>query len=253
MTKIIRLTESDLMRIVKRVINEQQGTVYKLRQLERDGYQLLPGTIPPEGKLIDSGIESLGTTKSAVKNDLLIKLSKMGIMMNDTKKGYPLFKEEPDKKVRFKWFMTENSAVKKPTENSSIKKPIDITSKVSPLNKDVSYKPGYGKPNTGVPVFNFGGQSDVTSSDFYSSILGYIDMNWESLINVGNRDTFDMRQARKEVMIYCEDMRDYQKANPLTSNLSKSMFKTISKLVKESPNVQELIKRGKNIKINRFA
>ena len=95
--------------------------------------------------------------------------------------------------------------------------------------------------------------NDVTSSDFYSSILGYIDMNWKSLIDVGNRDTFDMRLARKEVLIYCEDMRDNKKAKPLTSNLSKSMFKTISKLVKESPNIQELIKRGKNIKVNRFA
>lgn len=104
MKKVIRLTESDLIRIVKRVINEQQGTVYKLRDLEKQGYRVIEGTRAPEGRLKDSGIESLGTTKSAVQNDLLIKLSKMGIMMNDTKKGYPLYKIEPNNQFRFKWF-----------------------------------------------------------------------------------------------------------------------------------------------------
>jgi len=235
------------MRIVKRVINEQQGTVYKLRQLERDGYQLLPATIPPEGKLIDSGIESLGTTKSAVQNDLQIKLAKMGIMMNDTKKGYPLFKEEPDKKVRFKWFMTENSAVKKP---------IDITSKISPLGKDVSYKPGYGKSNTGVPVFNFGEQTS-NNDDIYSFILGFIAEYGDNMAKTNTLDTFKYLQAKKTVLWYCEDKRDKKSTKELSTSESKGMFNAISRIYndlksKHDPSVIKLIDRGKTFKSNRF-
>ena len=104
MKKIIRLTESDLIRIVKRVINEQQGTVYRLRDLEKQGYHITAGGIPPKGNLKDSGIEVLANTKTAADTGLQQKLNDMGIEMRNTKIGYPLYKEEPDRKIRVKWF-----------------------------------------------------------------------------------------------------------------------------------------------------
>lgn len=219
--KIVKLTESDLMRIVKRVISEQQGTVYKLRQLERDGYQVIPGTRPPEGKLIDSGIESLGNTKSASQNDLQIKLSKMGIMINDTKKGYPLFKEEPNKQVRFKWFMVENTTSKK-------------------------------------PIYIGEQSNDVTSSEIYQFILGFIAEYGDNMAKTNTLDTFKYLQAKKTVLWYCEDKRDKKPTKELSTSESKGMFNAISRIYndlksKHDPSVIKLIDRGKTFKSNRFA
>ena len=72
MKKVIRLTESDLTRIVKRVIMEQSEKVVTLKQLIKMGYSYPMGSKPPSGDLIDTGVSSVGKTHTAATTSLMI-------------------------------------------------------------------------------------------------------------------------------------------------------------------------------------
>lgn len=92
----------------------------------------------------------------------------------------------------------------------------------------------------------------ISQSDKYSAMLGYIDLYGDSMTKDSNIDTLKMIQAKKDVKIYCEDMRDGKPAKELSTPESKGLFKTVAKLAGEHSNPQELISRGKNIKTNRL-
>ena len=90
----------------------------------------------------------------------------------------------------------------------------------------------------------------TSNSDFYSSILGYLDTHGDSMRDTLNIDSMDLLQAKKDIMIYCEDMRDGRQAKPLNTPESKSLYNTILKLIKGSPNIGDYIEKGRNIKVN---
>lgn len=89
-----------------------------------------------------------------------------------------------------------------------------------------------------------------SNSDFYSSILGYLDTHGDSMRDTLNIDSMDLLQAKKDVMIYCEDMRDGRNPKPLSTPESKSLYTTIMKLINGSQNIGEYIEKGRNIKVN---
>lgn len=71
MKKVIRLTESDLTRIVKRVIMEQSEKVVSAKQLKKMGYSYPTGSMPPSGDLIDTEISSVGKNVSSASMALM--------------------------------------------------------------------------------------------------------------------------------------------------------------------------------------
>lgn len=93
----------------------------------------------------------------------------------------------------------------------------------------------------------------VTSvSDVYSAMLGYLASLDSSWVHDYGPKKVEMLNAKKEVMIYCENKRDDKPTKELSTPESKALFNTIAKLVNESPNLEELINRGKTIKTNQF-
>ena len=97
--------------------------------------------------------------------------------------------------------------------------------------------------------------NEQTTSDLYSAILGYM-WKFDKEIknsNHGKMSSFDIRAAFKEVMIFCEDMRDNKPAKKLISPKSKALFNTIRELVKDYSDITGLIQQGKNVKASRFA
>ncbi len=114
MKKVIRLTESDLVRIVKRVINEQSpldkvknlfngdSGVLNRQKVEKMGYSLTPGTFLDEKKsLYDSGVSVVGQTNSSANMELQKKLSSKGINIRD---GVIFSKVLPNKSVEVKFY-----------------------------------------------------------------------------------------------------------------------------------------------------
>lgn len=71
MKKVIRLTESDLTRIVRRIIMEQSEKVVSAKQLKKMGYSYPMGSMPPSGDLIDTEISSVAKTVSAATMSLM--------------------------------------------------------------------------------------------------------------------------------------------------------------------------------------
>ena len=87
MKKIVRLTESDLTRIVKRVLNEQEEnntiTSKELKKLGRKGWEPLTGnrTISMLEKMSDNFIvvDAHGKIESAVDMHAMEKFKQLGI------------------------------------------------------------------------------------------------------------------------------------------------------------------------------
>jgi hypothetical protein len=62
------------------------------------------------------------------------------------------------------------------------------------------------------------------------------------------KDKLRMLQAKKEVMIFCENKRDGKPTIKFSLPESTALFNTTLKMVKNNPNISSLVSRGKNIK-----
>jgi hypothetical protein len=89
--------------------------------------------------------------------------------------------------------------------------------------------------------------TEQKSSDLYSAVLGYLAQYGEEIMNSA-KDKLRMLQAKKEVMIFCENKRDGKPTIKFSLPESTALFKTTLKMVKNNPNIASLISRGKNIK-----
>jgi hypothetical protein len=108
MKKIVRLTESDLIRIVKRVIMEQDEKPVTVKELKRDGYDVSVGDIPLDNHkketLIDSGITAVGQTDAGARVTFNGLLKKKGIQRN---KGFSVNRELENGNIEYKWIIIQ--------------------------------------------------------------------------------------------------------------------------------------------------
>jgi len=121
MKKVIRLTERDLTRIVKRVINEQ-GLLDKVKnkvnslvnnggsglnrtKLEKMGYDLTSGSFLDENKpLYDSGVSSVGNSVSTADLQLNKNLKDKQICADCNREGVIFHKVLSNKNVESRYF-----------------------------------------------------------------------------------------------------------------------------------------------------
>ena len=89
--------------------------------------------------------------------------------------------------------------------------------------------------------------TEQKSSDLYSAVLGYLSQYGDEIMNSA-KDKLKMLQAKKEVMIYCENKRDGKPVGKFSLPESTALFNTSLKMVKKNPNITSLVSRGKNIR-----
>jgi hypothetical protein len=104
MKRIIRLTESDLTRIVKRVIMEQSEKLVTLKQLKKMGYSYPMGSIPPSGDLIDTEVSSVGKTLTAATTSLM-SLVRQKNLPSTNNMGIIFTRELDNGNTEAKWFL----------------------------------------------------------------------------------------------------------------------------------------------------
>jgi len=93
-------------------------------------------------------------------------------------------------------------------------------------------------------------QSSGETSDFYSSILGYLAQHGDKILKDSNNSLYTLAE-KKEVMKFCESKRDNKQPQPLSRN-AMVMFKTVAKMVNDSDNKNGYIEIGKTVKINPY-
>jgi len=88
---------------LKDKIESMASSGLTIEKLERDGYSPAPGTlIPSDKKLVDSGIESTGQTKSAADISIQSLLRSKGIDFSNRKSGFFVYKEV-GQNISVKW------------------------------------------------------------------------------------------------------------------------------------------------------
>lgn len=107
MKKTVRLTESDLIRLIKRVIMEQESKPVTVKELKRNGYDVPMGELPLDTHkgqtLIDSGIKSVGEIDAASKVSFNQLLKKNGINSQLRSKGFTVKRELDNGNIEYKW------------------------------------------------------------------------------------------------------------------------------------------------------
>jgi hypothetical protein len=111
MKKIVRLTESDLIKIVKRVIMEQNEKPVTVKELKRDGYDVSPGDIALDNHkketLIDSGITAVGQIDAGARLTFNELLKKKGINSQQRNKGFSVNRELDNGNIEYKWIIIQ--------------------------------------------------------------------------------------------------------------------------------------------------
>ena len=84
---------------------EQAPVGLKWKKWNRDGYDITPGSRPPDDNtmLYDSGVVAVGATKSAVQLQLQTMLRAKGINILDPKVGIVASKTLDTGKIESKW------------------------------------------------------------------------------------------------------------------------------------------------------
>lgn len=111
MKKTVRLTESDLIRIVKRVIIEQEEKPVTVKELKRDGYDVSMGDIPLDNhkkeSLMDSGIMAVGQIDAAARSTFNQLLKKKGINSQQRSKGFYVMRKLDNGNIEYKWIIIQ--------------------------------------------------------------------------------------------------------------------------------------------------
>lgn len=84
------------------------------------------------------------------------------------------------------------------------------------------------------------------SQQTHTAVLGYLDMYGDKIMETA-KDKLKMLQAKKEVMIYCERIRDGKTPTRFTIPESSALYNTVLKLIK-GKDLTGFIQRGKGIK-----
>ena len=86
----------------------------------------------------------------------------------------------------------------------------------------------------------------TTNSQLCVAILGYLDMYGDKMMESA-KDKLRMLQAKKEVMTYCENIRD--KKSPIRFSIPEStaLYNTVQRLIK-GKDLSQFVQRGMGIK-----
>jgi hypothetical protein len=84
------------------------------------------------------------------------------------------------------------------------------------------------------------------SPDICTAIIGYLDEYGSQIVD-NAKDKLKMMQAKKEVMIYCEHIRDKKQPIVFSQPESSALYNTVAKLI-AGKDLAPFIKRGKGIK-----
>lgn len=111
MKKTVRLTESDLIRIVKRVIMEQEEKPVTVKELKRDGYDVPMGDRPLDSHkketLMDSGITAVGQMDAGARLTFNELLRKKGINSQQRGKGFSVMRKLDNGNIEYKWIIIQ--------------------------------------------------------------------------------------------------------------------------------------------------
>ena len=86
---------------IKGLYEQSTGTEVRLKDLEKQGYSITPGTMPPTQKLKDINFEVYAMTDSAARMDLMKKLRDANIP-SDSKSGM-IFTKTEGEGIKMKW------------------------------------------------------------------------------------------------------------------------------------------------------
>jgi hypothetical protein len=107
MKKVVRLSESDLVRLVKRVIMEQDSKSVTVKDLKRDGYDVEIGDIPlsdhKDQTLIDNDITAVGEIDAGAKASFMALLNYKKIDPRLIKKGFKVKRKLSNDNIEYKW------------------------------------------------------------------------------------------------------------------------------------------------------
>jgi hypothetical protein len=81
--------------------------------------------------------------------------------------------------------------------------------------------------------------------EIHAAVLGYLDLYGDKIMETA-KDKMKMLQAKKEVMIHCEKLRDGKPPIRFSIPESSALYNTVLKLIKNM-DTTELVKRGMNI------
>jgi len=111
MKKIVRLTEQELVHLVKRVIMEQDEKPVTVKELKRDGYDVPMGDIPLDNHkketLMDSGITAVGQIDAGSRLTFNELLRKKGINSQQRNKGFSVKRKLDNGNIEYKWIMIQ--------------------------------------------------------------------------------------------------------------------------------------------------
>lgn len=84
------------------------------------------------------------------------------------------------------------------------------------------------------------------SIDMCTAMIGYLDIYGNQIVD-NAKDKMKMLQAKKEVMIYCENIRDKKQPIKFTQPESNALYNTVMKLI-TGKDLTQFIQKGKGIK-----
>jgi len=107
MKKVVRLSESDLVRLVKRVIMEQDSKSVTVKDLKRDGYDVEIGDLPlstyKDQTLIDNDIKAVGQNHAGANLSFRELLKQRGINPMLRNKGFKVVRKLSNGNTELKW------------------------------------------------------------------------------------------------------------------------------------------------------
>jgi len=107
MKKVVRLSESDLVRLVKRVIMEQDSKSVTVKDLKRDGYDVEIGDLPlsthKDQTLIDNDIKAVGQNHAGASLSFRELLKQKGINPMLRNKGFKVVRKLSNGNTELKW------------------------------------------------------------------------------------------------------------------------------------------------------
>lgn len=107
MKKVIRLSESELVNVIKMILKEQEGKKVTVKDLKRDGYDVEVGDFPLSSHkdqiLIDNDIKSVGQNHAGASLSFRELLKQKGINPMLRNKGFKVIRKLSNGNIELKW------------------------------------------------------------------------------------------------------------------------------------------------------